>query len=106
MDRDPKTGRFVKGNSGKPKGARTRTELTKAFLTDLVNVWEEHGKPALIRMAEDNPDRFAKVAASVIPRDDSLLVTHDGKVDVRKVSIGFTDVSDCDTQEDEPTVTH
>ena len=94
MDRDPKTGRFVKGNSGKPKGARTRAELTKAFLTDAVNAWETYGRAALERIAEENPVQFAKVLATLVPRDDSMLIQHQGKVDVNRVDIQFIDTDD------------
>ena len=106
-ERDSK-GRFVKGKSanpkGRPKGSRNRADLTKAFIKDVALVWEERGLEGLWEASKQNPMAFAKLVAQVIPRDDNLLVTHDGNVDVREVKIGFLDVQDKD--EEDQALTH
>ena len=85
----------MKGHRGlKPKGSRTRAELTKAFITDVANHWEVEGRAVLERLAQDNPAAYARVVAQVIPRDDSLLVTHDGQVTTKTVNVNFMDVED------------
>ena len=92
--RDSK-GRFIKGHSGhkkgRPVGAKTRPELTKRFISDVADVWESRGRPALIRMAEENPVAFGRLVATVIPsaRDDTLTVEHKGRVE--QVSVNFVD---------------
>ena len=93
MNRDPKTGKFLPGNSagGRKPGSKTRPELTKRFISDVADVWESRGKPALIRMAEENPVAFGRLVATVIPsaRDDTLTVEHKGRVE--QVSVNFVD---------------
>lgn len=75
--RDTK-GRFVSGvkpGPGRPKGSRNR--LTEDFLRDLADVWEEHGKEALICTAKDEPAKFASIVASLMPREATLDVNVD-----------------------------
>lgn len=100
-------GQFIKGNTegGRKKGCRTRVELTKAFITDLANHWEQHGTEVLEKLLADNPAAYARVVAQTIPRDDSLLVEHTGSTEVRKINIGFLE-PDQDKDEDNQEVTH
>jgi hypothetical protein len=72
-------GRFVIGGKpgpGRPKGARSR--FSEAFIEDLAAIWEERGIEVLQKCAEAEPGTFLKVCASLMPRDISLSVTHDG----------------------------
>ncbi len=90
MDRDPKTGRFLKGHKGgRPKGSKNRADLTKAFINDVTLVWQERGLEGLWLAAKENPLQFAKLVAQVIPRDDSLLVQHEGQVTTKTVNVSF-----------------
>jgi hypothetical protein len=68
--KDPKTGRFLPGNSGfggRPKGARSK--LTTQFFADFYAAWEEHGAEALKTVAKTNPKDFVKAAAMLMPRE-------------------------------------
>jgi hypothetical protein len=70
--------------AGRPKGARTRYELTKRFFQDLLTVWQENSQPtakatsetrgiaALRVMAFEHPEQFAKLFASVMPKSVEL----------------------------------
>lgn len=69
-EKDPKTGRFLPGNSGfggKPKGARNK--LGEAFLEDLLASWEANGPSVITRVIEEKPEQYLKVVASLMPRD-------------------------------------
>ena len=77
-DRDPKTGRFLPGNSGnggRPKGARTK--LGEKFLEDLFADWEEHGSQVIQDVRTDKPDQYLKVVASILPKDLNVNVNPD-----------------------------
>jgi len=54
--------------TGRVKGARNR--LSARFLEDLLEVYEELGKPALFRLAKrKNPEIFCKLIAYVLPKE-------------------------------------
>jgi hypothetical protein len=69
-----KTGRFVSGNPGRPKGSRNL--LSERFLLDLRNEWETSGVECLRRVAKDQPHIFVKVVAGLLPQqvDETLAV--------------------------------
>lgn len=70
IERDAKTGRFLAGNSGfggRPKGSRNK--LGEAFVADLRDAWEEHGRDVIARVARDEPAALLKVIASLLPKD-------------------------------------
>ena len=52
---------------GRPKGSRNR--LTEDFLADVHEAWQERGKAAINAMAEDHPDRFCLMVASLVPKN-------------------------------------
>jgi hypothetical protein len=63
-------GRFVIGGKpgpGRPPGARSK--LGEAFLEDLRDAWNEHGKEALRRCATEDPSQFCRIIANLLPRD-------------------------------------
>jgi hypothetical protein len=67
--RDEKTGRFLPGNSGGPGRSRgSRNRLGEQYLADLKDVWETHGRAALIAAASEEPARFCQMYASLLPR--------------------------------------
>jgi hypothetical protein len=68
--KDPKTGRFLSGNSGfggRPKGARSK--LTTEFFVDFYSTWQEHGADALKKVAENSPRDFVRAAAMLMPKE-------------------------------------
>jgi hypothetical protein len=86
--------RFETGNSyakGRPRGARNR--LASRVLQDLLEVWDEpvtEGKPltrgraALRIMSRERPAEFAKLYASIMPREfwvDNLTDLADDELD-------------------------
>ena len=68
--KDPKTGRFLPGNSGfggRPKGARSK--LTTEFFENFYAAWQEHGSEALKKVAESSPRDFVRAAAMLMPKE-------------------------------------
>lgn len=64
----------VSGNpAGRPRGSRNR--LADAFVTDLRDCWELHGRDALERVARDQPEVLIKVISSLMPKTLDLNLT-------------------------------
>lgn len=70
------TGRFLPGSPGKPKGAKNR--LADSFFGDLLNHWNEPAQPghhltkgqeALETLWKREPAAYARLFASVMPKD-------------------------------------
>lgn len=78
-ERDPETGQFVVGHTGKggrPKGSRNK--LGEAFVSDLFDEWTRSGANALKRVVQDDPTAFVRVVAQILPREiDATLTTVD-----------------------------
>jgi hypothetical protein len=56
----------VSGNlSGRPRGSRNR--IAGRFLDDVTEVWEAHGKEALITAIKREPMQFSKMVAGILP---------------------------------------
>lgn len=83
-DPSPST-RFGAENGNKPGRKHTKDKLSQAFLKDLQEVWDEHGKAVLERMAgADNPQgnaALAKIAASLEPKELEITRPLDGVTD-------------------------
>jgi hypothetical protein len=63
----------VSGNpAGRPLGSRNR--LTNALVADLTASWEKHGPAVLERLRIDDPATYARLAASLVPKDVSVTV--------------------------------
>ena len=65
-------GRWLKGTpapnpAGRPIGARQR--ISEQLLSDLAEVWEEHGKEVLTKLAVTDPGKLAQIAYGLLPRD-------------------------------------
>src|SRR3954454_21350175 len=56
--------------AGRPRGSRNR--LADAFVTDLRDCWEVHGRDALERVAREEPATLLKVVASLMPKSIDL----------------------------------
>jgi hypothetical protein len=68
--REP-NGRWLKGQSGNSAGRpqSSRQRIANQLLADLHEVWEEHGKEVLQRLAKDDPAKLAQIAYGLLPRD-------------------------------------
>ena len=62
-------GRFGDGNTigGRPPGARA--QFCETFIEDYRDVWLEHGKAALEKVAKSQPLEFLKAAIALQPKD-------------------------------------
>jgi hypothetical protein len=57
----------VSGNpKGRPKGLRPK--VNEAFLKDMLDSWEKHGKDAIERMVEKYPARYVQVMAALMDK--------------------------------------
>ncbi len=74
-EKDPKTGRFLSGNSGggRPKGSRNK--LGEEFLSALAQDFAEHGHEAIVACREAKPNEYVKIIAGLLPKE--LLVRKD-----------------------------
>ncbi len=73
-EQDAKTGRFVSGNigGGRPKGSRNK--LGEAFLQDMQEDWDKHGKQAIETVRQERPQDYLKVVASILPKEMNVNV--------------------------------
>jgi Family of unknown function (DUF5681) len=53
--------------SGRPKGARNR--LGEEFLAELYNAFVANGRPAIVRVVEEDPAAFLRIIASLVPKE-------------------------------------
>jgi hypothetical protein len=75
--RDPETGRFVSGNNGGPGRQRgSRNKLGEAFLTDVYESWQKHGRETLEQMRRDDPAAYVRLVANILPDKLDVGVTH------------------------------
>src|SRR4030088_445023 len=87
-ERRDRGGRFVIGGKpgpGRPPGARSK--LGEAFLEDLRDAWNEHGKEALRRCAMEDPSQFCRIISNLLPRDIDINLT--GSIDVADFATRF-----------------
>ena len=62
-------GRFLPGNPhGKGKGKGVRHRLSRAFLWDMLAVWEAHGRDTIERVRDAKPERYLQLVAQLVPR--------------------------------------
>jgi hypothetical protein len=77
--------RFGAPNGNTPGRKHTKDKLSQAFLKDLQETWEKHGREVLERMAaEGNPQgnaALAKIAASLEPKELEITRPLDGVSD-------------------------
>ena len=68
---------WYKGNPGNPNGNRgARHRYITDFMEDMHDAWKVYGRPVLMTAALTDPVSFLRVAASLIPRDIDITVTH------------------------------
>src|SRR5262245_6027745 len=76
--KDPKTGRFLPGNSGyggRPKGSRNK--LGEAFLQALQEDFEQHGAAAIQECREKKPEKYVAICASLLPKEVDMALAVD-----------------------------
>src|SRR5215831_15947253 len=66
-----KAGQFLQGSTGNRGGrpAGSRNKVAETFLADLHEVWQLHGREALIACAQTDPARFCAITAATLPKD-------------------------------------
>lgn len=65
------SGRFLSGNSGGGRRNGARNRLKEAFLATAADHFAEHYKAVFDRLAKDNPEAYARIMSSFIPREPS-----------------------------------
>ena len=73
--------------SGRPKGSRNK--LSQAVIDAWCADVAEHGPDVIRRLREDDPATYARVSASLVPKNLELDV--DGTLGVRKVVMEYVD---------------
>lgn len=91
--------RFKPGRSGnpggRPKGARSK--LSEAFLTALLEDFEEHGAETIAVVRRNDPATYVRVIAGLLPREVALDTTTrfesdealDAEIDRLMVLLGY-----------------
>ena len=54
-------------NRGRPPGQRNR--LSNKLITDLSDVWHQHGPGILLKMVHRDPTQLARLAYATLPKD-------------------------------------
>ena len=70
-DKQTKPHLYKPGQTGNPKGRPkgSKSKLSEEFLTDLLASWREKGRQALSVAADEKPVEYAKMVASLIPKE-------------------------------------
>lgn len=65
---------FKPGQSGNPAGRQkgSRNKLSEAFLRELADDFEKHGRDAVQRVRDEKPDQYLKVIAAIVPKEIEL----------------------------------
>lgn len=71
------SGRFITGNPGGGRPPGSRPKLAESFVRDLQAEWARSGPAVLARLVVDDPATFARLVASVIPKDYNVTVDVD-----------------------------
>jgi hypothetical protein len=69
-------GKWHPGQSGNVNGrpVGSRQQFSGAFLRDLADVWQEHGRQTMVDTAKANPSVFFATCARLIPTDVKVTV--------------------------------
>ena len=58
-------GRFTSGQHGPGRPLGSRNKLAEAFIRDVFEAWQAHGKDVLERVAREDPVAFLRLAGAV-----------------------------------------
>jgi len=67
----------------------SRNKLGETFITALAEDFELHGAEAIAACREKAPHKYHSVVASLLPKEMSLEIAHDLKVEVREFVQSF-----------------
>ena len=65
-------GRFTKGNGYGGRGVGARAQFSEKFAQDFAEIWEEHGREALLYVAKEKPLELVKAAVGFLPKTVDL----------------------------------
>lgn len=65
------TTRFKPGQSGNPNGRPkgSRNKLSELFVSDLMALWEQHGRDVLVACIKDKPGDVLRAVSALVPKD-------------------------------------
>jgi hypothetical protein len=76
-------GRWLQGTGGGPgRPMSSRHKISERLLADLADVWEEHGKTVLTKLAISEPGKLASIAYGLLPRDVFINVQQQGPANI------------------------
>lgn len=73
-------GRFAAGNCGGGRPIGGRAKLSEAFLADLLEDWQAHGKEVIAQVRAEKPEVYLKIVSGLLPKD--LNITKNGYEDL------------------------
>lgn len=83
MKKTDEKGRFVKGTSGRPPGAKNIVNRTvKETVLEVFNKLQDGGPASLEKWAKEEPTEFYKIASKLIPTEVSQQVEVTGGVQI------------------------
>jgi hypothetical protein len=88
--KDPKTGRFLPGNSGyggRPKGSRNK--LGETFIQALADDFEAHGAKAIQECRKKAPHKYLSVIAQLLPKEAKVEISQDIHVSITEFVRNF-----------------
>jgi hypothetical protein len=88
-------GRFqtgTKAGPGRPAGSRNK--LGEAFVSDLAEAWQTHGKAALEKTAIEEPATFCRIVSALLPKQAEVDIGVSVFADVANVVEAFRMASD------------
>jgi hypothetical protein len=88
--KDPKTGRFLPGNSGyggRPKGSRNK--LGESFIAALAEDFEAHGAKAIQECRKKAPHKYLSVIAQLLPKEAKVEISQDIHVSITEFVRNF-----------------
>lgn len=82
---------FPKGVSGNPAGRpkSARSAVQESFLREISADFEKHGADVIRQVRETKPDVYLRVVADLMPKDVSMDVSIDHRVEIAQVLTDF-----------------